>query len=567
MRKYEQRGRDSNKGDVFAYDEIYRLTGVKFNSPEPTDPAADLYEKKKALTFDDLSNIVSIVETMNGQAKTITTEIPLDSDYIKLNQYSRFDQWGLGYDKNGNLTQRGTQKLYHDYRNRLVRVTEGTTTTENKYDALGRRMQKVVTAGSQSKTENYYYAGHQVIEVRDGNDQVKRQFIYGNGIDEVVRLDTYNGSTIAPYYFHSNGIGSTTAVTEANGQVVERYQYDFYGMPTFMDAASNVIPNSAIGNNILFQGREYEPETNFYYYRARHFDPIMGRFLQVDPMGYQDSLNLYQAFNMNPLNFVDPMGLLTYFWNYLGVFDENQNRIAGSKNPEMFPNGNIRNFLRRNNYGIQISQAVFMDDERYNFIIADTSEFGNENNKWYPRFTFVFTSFIFLSDELNSEKHLQHEQEHILGFQVIFLQNLFKLKKQEEIGYDTLDECQNAANEFINDLRASQLNKPPDWWPNNNNLAWWLYDIITFPFPDETGHFRVWHNFGDTIDAAKVAKDIRNFEKVYKNNSEFNIKNYTYPDEIDSYTSSPFPVIIRKKFPRFKDSLNFSPFNNIRKKK
>jgi RHS repeat-associated protein len=78
-----------------------------------------------------------------------------------------------------------------------------------------------------------------------------------------------------------------------------------------MDAAGNVIPKSTIGNNILFQGREYEPETNFYYFRARHLDPIMGRFLQTDPMGYQDSLNLYQAFNQNPVNFTDPFGLLT----------------------------------------------------------------------------------------------------------------------------------------------------------------------------------------------------------------------------------------------------------------
>jgi RHS repeat-associated protein len=190
----------------------------------------------------------------------------------------------------------------------MVRVTEGTTTTENKYDALGRRLQMIVTTVSQAKAENYYYAGHQVIEVRDGSDQVKRQFIYGNGIDEVIRMDAYNGSTITPYYFHSNAIGSTTAVTDANGQVVERYKYGLYGMPTFMDAAGNVIPKSTIGNNILFQGREYEPETNFYYFRARHLDPIMGRFLSTDPMGYQDSMNLYQAFNQNPVNFVDPFG-------------------------------------------------------------------------------------------------------------------------------------------------------------------------------------------------------------------------------------------------------------------
>ncbi|MCU0286527.1 MAG: RHS repeat-associated core domain-containing protein, partial [Acidobacteria bacterium] len=89
-------------------------------------------------------------------------------------------------------------------------------------------------------------------------------------------------------------------------------EYDIYGMPTFKDAAGNVIPKSSIGNNILFQGREYDEETNLYYYRARYYDPIMGRFLQTDPMGYKDSMNLYQGFNMNPVNFVDPLGKLIY---------------------------------------------------------------------------------------------------------------------------------------------------------------------------------------------------------------------------------------------------------------
>jgi RHS repeat-associated protein len=281
--------------------------------PDPTAANPTDFERERNILLDHLDNITRIDETQNGETTQITTEIPLDSDYSKLNQYLRFDNWGLEYDKNGNLTQKGTQKMYHDYRNRMVRSTEGTTsTTENKYDALGRRLQKLVTTDSQTKTENYYYAGHQLVEVRDSSDQVKRQFIYGNGIDEVIMMDVYNGSIITPYYFHTNAIGSTTAVTDANGQVVERYKYGLFGMPTFMDAAGNVIPKSDIGNNILFQGREYEPETNFYYFRARHLDPIMGRFLQTDPMGYQDSLNLYQAFNMNPVNFVDPFGLYKF---------------------------------------------------------------------------------------------------------------------------------------------------------------------------------------------------------------------------------------------------------------
>jgi len=68
--------------------------------------------------------------------------------------------------------------------------------------------------------------------------------------------------------------------------------------------------HSTSDNELLYQGRRYDSKSNLYYYRARYHDPILGRFLSTDPMGYKDSMNLYQAFNMNGLNFVDPMGEL-----------------------------------------------------------------------------------------------------------------------------------------------------------------------------------------------------------------------------------------------------------------
>jgi RHS repeat-associated protein len=255
-----------------------------------------------------LSNILSIAEDIDGQTQAITTEIPGDTNYSKLNQYALFDRWGLSYDLNGSTTQKGTQHYIHDYRNRIVNATDGSSTVKFKYDALGRRIQKDVTIGSQSKTANFYYSGHRVIEERDGSNQVTRQLIYGNGIDEVIRIDKYNGATSTPYYLHRNRIGSTTAVTDASGNIIERVYYDIYGLPTFKDAGGNVISKSSISNNILFQGREYDHELNLYYFRARYYDPIMGRFLSTDPMGYTDSMNLYQGFGMNPVNLLDPMG-------------------------------------------------------------------------------------------------------------------------------------------------------------------------------------------------------------------------------------------------------------------
>ena len=140
------------------------------------------------------------------------------------------------------------------------------------------------------------------------NDAVSKQYIYGNGIDDIVRMDVFSGSTGTPYYFHQDHIGNVTAITDGSGNVVERVSYDLYGKPTFTDGSGSALTQSSIGNTLLFQSREYDGETSLYHFRARAYDPFMGRFLQTDPMGYADSMNLYQAFNMNPFNFTDPMG-------------------------------------------------------------------------------------------------------------------------------------------------------------------------------------------------------------------------------------------------------------------
>ena len=75
------------------------------------------------------------------------------------------------------------------------------------------------------------------------------------------------------------------------------------------DADFEEIAESAYGNRITFQGREYSWATGLYYFRARWYEPVTGRWLSKDPIGISGGLNQYVAFENNPIIYIDPTGL------------------------------------------------------------------------------------------------------------------------------------------------------------------------------------------------------------------------------------------------------------------
>ena len=101
-------------------------------------------------------------------------------------------------------------------------------------------------------------------------------------------------------------------LSDLSGKTISDFIQEFAYMGSdlllYEKASESEHQESIVKNSYLFQGRSYDPISGLYYYRARYYHPELGRFIQADPMGYEDSMNTYQAFNQNPVNYTDPMG-------------------------------------------------------------------------------------------------------------------------------------------------------------------------------------------------------------------------------------------------------------------
>lgn len=283
-----------------------------------TDDTAMILIDDTVYSLDGAGNRIQVTGSPDAGMYTCDATLPEPAD-CAMNQYTTTPLDTLqtrAYDRNGNLLQldagQPSQRDFsYDYRNRLVEVTDAATGQRHvyRYDALGRRIARVVDADGAAAETRYFYSGWRVCEEQDAAGVTQATYVYGVYLDEVLAMR--RGGT--DHYYHCDDMHNVMAMTDSAGTVVERYEYQDFGDPEFHDGAGGAISGSAIGNPYLFTGRRFDPETGWYYYRNRTLDPRAGRFTSRDPLGiWGDDANLGNGQTYvanNPWSVLDPLGL------------------------------------------------------------------------------------------------------------------------------------------------------------------------------------------------------------------------------------------------------------------
>ena len=213
------------------------------------------------------------------------------------------------YDERGNVEQKQDklsntiEQFTHNARNQLSSFTRTVNSSQTEtasygYNALGWRTRKTVN-GTQT---NYIYDMDNILLEQDASHTTIASYVNGPGIDHPISM-TRGGQT---YYYHFDGLGSVVALTDSTGSVVQRYEYDAYGNITSEQ-------DKNFENPYTYTSRERDKESGLYYYRARYYDPSIGRFMEEDPIRLRGGINMYSYVLNNPINGIDPLGLIVVF--------------------------------------------------------------------------------------------------------------------------------------------------------------------------------------------------------------------------------------------------------------
>lgn len=270
----------------YVYDDANRLTQLT-HTPAQGGPLEDLH-----YSF-NLDSEITAISSLSPSPPLADAKTVAEAD--ALNRIPQAGGTAFSFDAEGKLIRRsdaqGATSYTWDARGRLTKVIlpDGQAISYG-YDALGRRTSRVAAGIT---TSFLYDRDDVVIDV--GSDGKRVAYLNGQTVDEKLRQTS---AATGSLYYHQDRLGSTIALSSSSGNVVERLQYDPFG-----------VGNANATTRYGFVGREHDSATGLIYFRSRWYDPQQGRFLREDPYGIKGGLNLYAYVKNNPIYYRDPYGL------------------------------------------------------------------------------------------------------------------------------------------------------------------------------------------------------------------------------------------------------------------
>jgi RHS repeat-associated protein len=282
----------------YQYDDASRLTALIYQNA--VGPLGDL-----TYQYDAAGNRIRLGGSF---ARTLLPAAVASATYDGANRQLAFGANQMTFDANGNATAIAggapTTSLTWDARDRLIGLEQAGTVASFAY-AFGHRSAKTVDG----ETTQFLYDGLDMLQQLE--PQRTTSYLRSLTIDETLGITNPDGA----FFLTADALGSTLAVGDGSGSVVNEYTYDPFGAPT--------VPNPALANAFQFTGRENDGLANLYNYRARYYSPALHRFISEDPLGLQGGINLYTYAANNPINWIDPLGLdvTITLWKCCGGFN------------------------------------------------------------------------------------------------------------------------------------------------------------------------------------------------------------------------------------------------------
>lgn len=316
---------------TYTYDSLYQLTSasgreaigasIRPGLPElicPIDPSL-LLNYTQEYEYDKGGNLTLLRHQRSGNNYTRTMRVADDSNRaVPWQEGDPVPDFKTRFDRNGNLQSLmpGAQPMIWDARNQLqelITVYRDNAANDGeyyRYDSQGTRVRKVHLAQAKTVTHRREARYLPNVEIRTLDDSEELHVInvplgYGNvrclhwvkGIPDLIEPDQLR-------YSLNDHLGSSTLELDTNGAIISHEGYYPFGGTAWWTARSKV---EADCKTIRYSGKEQDA-SGLLYYGLRYLAPWLARWINPDPLGDVDGLNLYRMVGNNPINFFDDQG-------------------------------------------------------------------------------------------------------------------------------------------------------------------------------------------------------------------------------------------------------------------